>query len=249
MADKKKSILEEAILNAKLIQEALDANTEEILRSVTKEEINSVVKESLEEGDYVVEDVDTEEIEGADEDAEMEIEAPEGEEMEADVEADVEADMAGDVENMETDMEGDDLEGDYETGMDAEIASDDEVEMDMTAASDEDVIAVYKKLTGDDEIEVVVDDEAGEVKLSVNEPGEFVIKTGAGKEADVEMGEGYYEESENMEEEEGEDVDEDVMYEIALDEAEDVESVKAPLGNKNKDNFAGDNLEGGFEED
>ena len=71
--------------------------------------------------------------------------------------------------------------------MDA-VASDDEIEMDMTTASDDDVIAVYKKLTGDDEIEVVVDDEAGEVKLTVNEPGEFVIKMDDVEGGDVDLG-------------------------------------------------------------
>jgi hypothetical protein len=43
----KKSILEEALLDIKNIQNALNANTKEILRSVAKEEIDSVVKESL----------------------------------------------------------------------------------------------------------------------------------------------------------------------------------------------------------
>jgi len=219
-----KSILDEALLDAKRIQEALNANTKEILRSITKEEIDSVVKESLEE-DYLEEDVeDTEEIEMDDvEGIETGEEAgEESEELEMDDE-EVELEV-GDIENSE---EGDALEGDYESGMDA-VASDDEVEMDMTAASDEDVIAVYKKLTGDDEIEVVVDDEAGEVHLSVEEPGEYVIKTNepseeAGEELDIEMEEGYYEESENMEE--GEDVNEKVVYEIALDEEEEEEEV------------------------
>jgi hypothetical protein len=171
MADNKKSILDEALLDAKRIQEALNANSKEILRSVSKEEIDNVVKESLEEG-YVEEDVEDE--------TELDVDAVDTDVD--DVEMDIEAEpTVGDIESSE---EGDDLEGDYESGMDA-VASDDEVEMDMTTASDEDVISVYKKLTGDDEIEVVVDDEAGEVKLSVNEPGEFVIKTGEG-EAEVE---------------------------------------------------------------
>lgn len=181
MADKKKSILDEALLDAKRIQEALNANSKEILRSVTKEEIDSLVKESLKE-DYTEEDVEAE-LDGSEEtdavdadvpvdDMDVDAVAPVGDDAEAEVELDVEPE--GEIEDLET---GDDLEGDYDSSMDA-VASDDEVEMDMTMASDEDVISVYKKLTGDDEIEVVIDDEAGEVKLTVNEPGEFVIKTG-----------------------------------------------------------------------
>ena len=190
MADKKKSILDEALLDAKRIQEALNANSKEILASLTKEEIDSIVKESLEE-DYLEEDVVTEdELETGEESEE------EGEELEADEELETDEIEGDEVGSSMDSIEGDDLEGDYESGMDA-LASDDEAEIDMTTASDDDVIAVYKKLTGDDEIEVVVDDEAGEVHLSVNEPGEFVIKTGegeveGGEELDVNLTDGDY---------------------------------------------------------
>jgi hypothetical protein len=44
-------------------------------------------------------------------------------------------------------------------------------DMDMTAASDDDVIAIYK-LSGEDEIEIVGDD----IHLNINEPGEYVVK-------------------------------------------------------------------------
>ena len=47
MADKDKSIIERAILDAKRIQEALNANTKEILRGIAKEEIDGIVKESM----------------------------------------------------------------------------------------------------------------------------------------------------------------------------------------------------------
>jgi hypothetical protein len=190
MADKKKSILEEAILDAKRIQEALNANTKEILRSVAKEEIESLVKESLDEM-YEEEDVE-DDIEGIEADSkggdEIELDDIEGDDK-ADAEIELDGDEEGDIEvdAIDTSDLGGDLEGDYETGMDA-VASDDEIEMDMTTASDDDVIAVYKKLTGDDEIEVVVDDEAGEVKLTVNEPGEFVIKMDDVEGGDVDLG-------------------------------------------------------------
>ena len=38
------------------------------------------------------------------------------------------------------------------------------------------------------------------------------------------------------------------MYEIALEEMENIDGIKAPLGNENDDNWAGDNLEGGFDD-
>jgi hypothetical protein len=66
-------------------------------------------------------------------------------------------------------------------GMEDEESSE---ELDMTGASDEDVIAIYKKLSGDDEIEIVGD----ELRLNITEPGEYVVKLDSlegGADADV----------------------------------------------------------------
>jgi hypothetical protein len=179
MAEKNKSIIESALLDAKRIQEALNANTKEILRSVAIEEIDGLVKESLGEG-YVEEDAD-------EETAEVEVDATDDVDSDDEM-SDDETEEVGGAEDFggadsDDSVEGDDLEGGDEISMSADALGGDE-EMDMTMASDDEVISVYKKLTGDDEIEVVVDDESGDIKLSVNEPGEFVIKTGAG-EAEV----------------------------------------------------------------
>ena len=248
MAEKNKSIIESALLDAKRIQEALNANTKEILRSAAIEEIDGLVKESLEEG-YVEEDAD-EETEDVTVTTDDEV---------ADDAADDSEEVADDSEFTSDDSEeGDDLEGGDDIGMSAEPLGGDAEVRDMTQASDDDVIKVYKELTGDSEIEVVVDDETGDIKLSVNEPGEFIIKTGAGASevepdvdaddfsADVDGAEFSSDEISGDEDAE-EEVDE-VMYEIALDEMENIDGIKAPLGNENDDNWAGDNLEGGFDE-
>jgi hypothetical protein len=145
MADKK-SILEEALLDIKNIQSALNANTKEILRSVAREEIDGVVKESLKEGIYDEEEVET----------------------------DIEGDTDSSEEDSLVDIEGSEEvepEMEPEMGMDADALGGEE--MDMTSASDDDVIAIYKKLSGEDEIEIVGD----EIRLTVSEPGEYVIKT------------------------------------------------------------------------
>lgn len=145
MADKK-SILEEALLDIKNIQSALNANTKEILRSVAREEIDGVVKESLKEGIYNEEEVET----------------------------DIEGDTVSSEEDSLVDIEGSEEvepEMEPEMGMDADALGGEE--MDMTSASDDDVIAIYKKLSGEDEIEIVGD----EIRLTVSEPGEYVIKT------------------------------------------------------------------------
>lgn len=248
MAKENKSIIESALLDAKRIQEALNANTKEILRSVAIEEINGIVKESLEEEDYEEEDAESVDLDSeVDADDEMG-----GEELDLDSEVDVDDEMGGDDIDS---VGGDDLEGDYEASMDTDV-SDYEDEIDMTTASDEDVIAVYKKLTGDDEIEVVVDDATGDINVSVNEPGEFVIKSGVGTpdvsmddELDLEMGDDEFdvEMGEDYQLDENE-INDEVIYEIELDEMVDIESTKAPVGSE-EDNWAGDNLEGGFDED
>lgn len=232
MAEKNKSIIESALLDAKRIQEALNANTKEILRSVAIEEIDGLVKESLEEG-YVEED--------AEEDEEVAVDVTDAPESGEEVDMEVTDDESEDSE------EGDDLEGDDEMSMSATALGGDEEIQDMTMASDDEVISVYKKLTGDDEIEVVVDDESGEIHLSVNEPGEFVIKTEAGEIEDDEMELDEYSMDEySMNEysmDEADEIDE-VMYEIALDEMENIDGIKAPIGDN-----TGDNLTGGFDDD
>jgi uncharacterized protein (DUF1697 family) len=160
----KKSILEEALLDVKNIQSALNANTKEILRSVAREEIDSVVKESLIKEIYEEED----------------LESTDGPvELGGDADA-ASADVMGDLDGAE--LEDDDL-GDIETSdevgpeMGSELGMDSDelggVAMDMTAASDDDVIAIYKKLSGEDEIEIVGD----EIHMNITEPGQYIVKT------------------------------------------------------------------------
>jgi hypothetical protein len=219
MADKK-SILEEALLDIKNIQSALNANTKEILRSVAKEEIDGVVKESLTKEAYVEEEV---------EDSLNEVSHEEHEKSETPAEEKKEHGKGGTEkkEKSETKSESKMTEGEmptegmyeeemeegmYEEGMDA-MASE---ELDMTQASDDDVIAVYKKLSGDDEIEIVGD----EIHLNVSEPGEYVIKT-----SDLEMGDDMDDEMAGDVEDVDLDVDDiegddDVDYEIEMGDEE-----------------------------
>lgn len=282
MAEKKKSIIDEALLDAKRIQETLNANTKEILRSIAKEEIDNLVKESLNEFDEEdVDDTDTDVDVDIDADAEAPVDDVEVTDDTIDgIDDEGGEEMGGSEEDLTVEPVGDEM------GMDVDTSYGDE--MDMTTASDDDVIAVYKKLTGDDEIQIV-SNENGDIELTVNEPGEFVIKNKAvGAPAPVEAGleggfdaslEGsddmdgefeltagddmeselpmdntgeYGDEEEEEEEtyEESYDMNESqVVYEIAIDEMEDIEGVKAPVGSeKSPNNFAGDNLEGGFDD-
>ena len=194
MADKK-SILEEALLDIKNIQSALNANTKEILRSVAKEEINGVVKESLIGEIY--------------EEEELELEP---------------AEMGGEEEGSEEDGLGDIESSEEEPEMGSELGMDTDVlggaEMDMTAASDDDVIAIYKKLSGEDEIEIVGD----EIHLNISEPGEYIVKTG-GEEAEEEELELEPAEMGGEEEEESDDVE----YEIEMGDDEEENEIPDDL--------------------
>jgi len=211
----KKSILEEALLDINNIKNALNANTKEILRSVAKEEIDSVVKESLmkNEADYEEEDLDSTDDAvdlGGDADAAT---------------ADIDTMDLGDEEDSQEDELGD-IEGSEEVApeMDSDLGMDsDELggdELDMTGASDDDVIAIYKKLSGEDEIEIVGD----EIHLNISEPGEYIVKKGAldlgGDDEEVEdIDLGPIGDEEGMDDEES-----DVDYEIEMDDDNDEES-------------------------
>ena len=231
----KKSILEEALLDIKNIQGALNANTKEILRSVAKEEIDSVVKESLVKEIYEEEDLESPEGEtelGADADAaisDLEVPAMGGEESDDD--------GLGDIEGSEEVAP----EMGPELGMDSDELGTEP--MDMTAASDDDVIAIYKKLSGEDEIEIVGD----EIHLNISEPGEYVVKTGGspvggateepmdldlemgdedgGVDYEIEMGDEDGGEPEDLEPVDDED-EESTEYEAGEEEEEEEEEVE-----------------------
>jgi hypothetical protein len=198
-----KSILEEALLDVKKIQSALNANTKEILRSVAREEIDSVVKESLVKEIYEEEDLES--IEG-----ETEL----GGEADA-ASDDLEVATLGGEESSEED-ELSDIEGSEEVGpeMDSEIGMDSmelgTEPMDMTAASDDEIIAIYKKLSGEDEIEIVGD----EIHLNISEPGEYVVKTNSLPVGGEESSEEDEIELPSM------DSDDSVDYEIEMDSDE-----------------------------
>jgi hypothetical protein len=221
----KKSLVEEAIMQMENLQDAISNNAKGILASTMKEEISELVKESLSEEDEVKEsETEMSEQEELDLDVEVEDEDEGEESLELDLDAlsdnedDEELEM-GDEEMLMTDLPGDDLEVDDSE----EVLS----PLDLTMASDEEVLKVFKAMGEDDGIIVKQDDD--EIHLSDNESdAEYVIQLG---ESEEEMTEGDYTEEEEMtegdytEEEEmteGDYTEEDIVYEIEIDE-EDME--------------------------
>ena len=212
MATKRKSIIEEALLEAKSLEDALKANTKEMLASHMKEEIENIVESSLnEEDEEEVEELDIN-VEGSDEEME-EMPAEAGEDSEEselmDLEIDLDALAVDDDEEVELDV--------AELPMDLDMG--DEEELDLTGASDEEVIAVFKKMSDEDEVEVVKD--ADGIHLTDNETGaEYYIKEQHELD-DVEEGYDLDEDEDGLCEGCGSksmDEDEEVMYEIELEE-------------------------------
>jgi hypothetical protein len=248
MAEKKKSIIEEALLEAKSLEDALKANTKEMLAAHMSKEFESIVESSLKEEDEEEEKevseqeemdlVDDAEVEGSDdeeeEDVDLDLEDEESDEVE---------DIELDLDDEESDEESDDIELDLDTDLDLDAGEGEEEEedeiglglelpsmdmggeevMDLTGASDDEVVKVFKKLSDDDEVEVVKD--ADGIHLKDNETGaEYYIKESMDEMWDS-MDEGEYcsecGSGSMYEEEDPENMDE-VMYEIELDENSDM---------------------------
>jgi hypothetical protein len=239
MADKK-SLVEEALLQMKNLEEVVAENAKGILASTMKGEIAELVKESLKkETDEQEEDEMGIEMDSMDD-------MGDEDEMEIDMDMDDEDDM--DVEDMEMDME-----------MDFDMDSEDEQPIDLTNASDEEILKVFKSMGDEDGI--IVKKDNNQITLEdEDENSEYIIQLEGDMEDEImdeeDMEEKMYEEDmeeyemkeemsdedlddmmskifaeEDMEEEmyEDEDMEEgDVVYEITMDdemEEEDDESV------------------------
>jgi hypothetical protein len=218
---KKEILLDDTLLQLKNLEESIAKNTKGILASVMKEEIKSLVKESL--------GGDTDEIKEQGEEDELDLEldteiGDEGEEEEIDLDL-------GDEEEMDVDLPdefGDeDLESmdDEELEMDFEDETEDEDLIDITNMSDEELVKVFK-LMGDQD-GVIVQKEDDEIHLKdENADVEYEIQLeGEDHELEEMMDMDEMEDSEEeLEVSEMEHMDEEeVMYEIEFDEEEDEE--------------------------
>jgi hypothetical protein len=188
MADKK-SLVEEALLQMKNLEEVVAENAKGILASTMKGEIAELVKESLKkETDEQEEDEMGIEMDSMDD-------MGDEDEMEIDMDMDDEDDM--DVEDMEDDME-----------MDFDMDSEDEQPIDLTNASDEEILKVFKSMGDEDGIivkkdnnQITLEDEDSDEEYIIQLEGD--VEDGIMDEEDMEM--------EGMEMEEADDLsDEDL---------------------------------------
>ena len=198
--EKNKSVVEETLLQIKAIEEAISENAKGILASTMKEEIGELVKESLKgkkrlheqeqapEGDDVPEFEDEEEIEIEDDGSEEnDVEEPEMEEPEME----------------EPEMEEPEMDGDNQMEMPP---------LDMTQASPEEVLRVFKAM-GDQDGIIIKKQDDGDIHLVDNNSNtEYLITFGGESDPNEQMNmmENYMEEGEWNEN----------MYELEMDEME-----------------------------
>ena len=173
---KEKSVVEEALLQIKSVENAISENAKGILASTMKEEISELVRESL----NVPKKRKLREQE---------------EDQEVDVEDEVE-----DVEDPETeDPETEEPEMEDEVEVDAEVEGDQPTDelppLDMTQAPMSDVMKVFK-LMGDEDGVIVKKDETGIHLSDPNNNTEYLIQLGDESNNPENMMENYMEEGE-----------------------------------------------------
>jgi len=198
-----KSVVEEALLQIKNLEDAINENAKGILASTMKEEISELVKESL--GGYkknLREQDAPEEPEGEEEidaDAEMDFE-PEGED-EVDFSAVEKFDEPQGDENVgdTSDLEEPMMMGDNEEG-------DEMPPLDMTTATPEEILKVFKAMGDEDGIIVKKDNDYIHLKDNDTD-AEYLIS-----DAD-----------DTFEDNEQAQMAENVIYELEVDESDNLE--------------------------
>ena len=235
----KQNLVEEALIQMKSLENVVAENAKGILASTMKQEISELVKESLKtEEDSDLEDITMEVDEQLDTDIEdVEDEDSDDNEMDDDMADDLE-----DIEGMDDTEDMDDMSADDEfdfTSMDM----DDEEPIDLTMASDEEILKVFKAMGEEDGIIVKKDGDTIDLE-DANEDVEYKISLGESEDDfDVEL---------DIEKSDDDD-DSEVMFEIEMDDdMEDFEEISMDDEDEDEEfeiNF--DNLEnlGSFDDE
>jgi len=231
-----KSILEEALLQVSQLEEAVKNNAKEILASTMKQEIDELVRESMEEPQEDVEaSLEMEPTEELSEES-TDVEETELDEQFEGSEDEDESEESDDDEMEDEDEDNDDDESEELEDFDSKEESEEESEfgdiemptlelpslddeedevIDMTGASDEEILKVFKSMGEEDGI-IVSQEEDGTVHLEDGDD-EYRIEVNESEDESSEEEVAEEEVSESTEPIE-ESSDEEVVYEIELDE-------------------------------
>jgi hypothetical protein len=188
---KTNSIIEEALIEASQLEEAVKEVGKEVLASAMKQEIEDLIKSSLTE--------------------EEEVESPEMDSMGMETPEMSEVPEMPEMDDEDSEMpEMDDEEGDEEV-------------MDMTQASDTDVIKVFKAMGPEDSIEVTKTDNGvhfkdGDKEYILQMEG---VEEMTDEELDEYLDEASFGDFDDLEIEMDDD-DDEVLYDIEMDDDEDV---------------------------
>jgi hypothetical protein len=218
MANDKKSLVEEALIQMKNLEQVVTENAKGILSSTMKGEIEELVKESIEEDmtyEEEMNEMDSPEMEEGVH--KMDMEEQEEEELSFDLsDEDDEMEMPGMGMNMDMDSE------------DMMMGDEDEIEpLDLSnnEVSDEELMAVIMGMGDDDVLSIKRDDnsidadmmtktDSMEFPLDGEDEMEMDFSDEEGDEfEDEEMAEGNYEMEEG-----NYDMEEEIVYEIEMDE-------------------------------
>jgi hypothetical protein len=149
----KKSLVEEAIIQMKNLEETVAQNAKGILASTMKKEIKDLVKESI------VSEEDDEEI---DANVKMDMDTDSDED---DVEIDMDVDSDEDDTDIDMDVDSDEDDIDMDMNVDSDVDDMDMDEpIDLTNHSDEEVMKVFKLMGPNDQI-IVTKDNSGNINL------------------------------------------------------------------------------------
>ena len=140
------------------VEEAIAQNAKGILASTMKEEISQLVKESLSEQE---------------------------EEDEVELDLDTEMDMDSDEEEMDMDVDNED-EDEIEMDLDASDDFDSEEPIDLTGASDDEILKIFKAMGEEDGIIVKKDGEDIHITDN-NQDAEYLVKLGESEEMEESM--------------------------------------------------------------
>jgi hypothetical protein len=209
-----KSILEQALLQVNTLEEAVKQNAKGILSSVMKQELNDLLKESMEEEEEVAEQPSKEEETDDMSDAESDDDAEENDDM-----ASINDEPSKDIDGEDDEEAEDEAEDEFPTFDDAEEPSMDDDMLDMTNASDEEVLKVFKAMSDEDGI--IVKKDGANISLK-DEDDEYIIKLGEEDLSSEDMSEEDMDmdlSSEDVAEEE--EMSDEAIYEIELDGMDD----------------------------
>lgn len=208
-----KSILEQALLQVNTLEEAVKQNAKGILSSVMKKELNDLLKESEE----VEEEEAEESVSPVEEESEDMSEQPGDDEAEDDND---EMPSINDEPSKGIDDESPEMGDDMPSMNDMPADDDSDDMLDLTNASDEEVLKVFKAMSDEDGIIVKKDGENIELQ---DGDDEYIIKLDESEEDSADE----TEVSEDWNEEEmADDETDETVYEIELGEEEDEDSAE-----------------------